>query len=352
MKYLFRSSVIVALVLSLCLLSACEGTSQEAPVNSNKSFSVAVYVPGVVEGSPTYEMMVDGVTQAMDELRAAGGTGELKILEGGFNQGEWLNGLIALAATGTYDLIVSSNPSMPAYAEETAKSFPNQKFLCLDGSLSDNKQIKSIAFDQYQQAWLNGYFAGLITSSTMAGANPELKIGLLAGQEYPLMNEEIRTGFLDGAKAVNPGIELDFRVLGNWYDAAKAETMAKDMIARKVDVILTIAGGGNQGVIAAAKSSKTYVTWFDSPGYALAPGVVVGSTLVRQTQAAKDAVLLAAAGKLDYGVGTKLGIAENAVSFDLGSPEFKANVHADIAKAQEELISALVNGSQALPRKP
>ncbi|HEB09960.1 MAG TPA: BMP family ABC transporter substrate-binding protein, partial [Spirochaetales bacterium] len=36
---------------------------------------------------------------------------------------------------------------------------------------------------------------------------------------------------------------MDFRVIGNWYDANKAADLANSMIDSGVDVIATIAGG-------------------------------------------------------------------------------------------------------------
>ncbi|MFH5848934.1 BMP family ABC transporter substrate-binding protein, partial [Clostridium perfringens] len=88
--------------------------------------------------------------------------------------------------------------------------------------------------------------------------------------------------FLEGARAVDPAFEVDFRVVGNWYDASKGAELARAMKAAGVDVIMPIAGGANQGVIAAAKEGGFYVAWFDDNGYAKAPGYVVSSSVMAQ----------------------------------------------------------------------
>ena len=332
------------------LLVACGQT--QAGIDPSKPYHIAIFVPGVVQGSPTYEMMVAGANAAKDQAAANKRSVDIKVVEGGFNQGEWQKGVLALAATGEYDLIISSNPSLPEIAAAVAKDAPNQKFLILGGYLDANPQIKTISFNQYEQGYLNGHWAALVSKSGLPHSNPDLVIGLLAGQEYPEMNNDILAGFRDGALAVDPAFKVDFRVLGNWYDAAKAESLARDMIANKADVILTIAGGGNQGVIKAAKDAGTYVTWFDSPGYASAPETVVGASLVRQAGACTEAVLQALDGKLEFGKPTKLGIKEGAVGFSFDDPDFPKAMPAEIVKAQQDLIAAVEAGKTTLQPKP
>jgi simple sugar transport system substrate-binding protein len=347
---MFKTAIRIALsLLAAAGLSAgLASCGEQKAADTGKPFRVAVFVPGVVQGSPTYEMMVAGVNAARDRA-TAGRVIDVKVVEGGFNQGDWQKGVLALATTGEYDLIVSSNPSLPAIVSEVAKQTPAQRFLVLDGDLAGNAQIKTIAFNQFEQGYLNGHFAALLSKSQLPKANPELVVGLLAGQEYPVMNEQIRAGYLAGAQAVDPGFKVDFRVLGNWYDAAKAATLAKDMIAAKADVILTIAGGGNQGVISASQEAGAYVMWFDSPGYVTGSDTVMGSTTVDQTAACTEAVLKAMDGKLDYGVVTRLGIKEGAVGFAFDSPDLPKAVPAGAIEAERKLIEAIKSGSVVLP---
>ena len=330
---------------------SCTPAPAAKSANAGKPFSVAVFVPGVVQGSPTYEMLVAGVEAAKIKASALGRSIESKVVEAGFNQSEWQNGLTALAS-GDYDLIISSNPSMPDIAAAVSANLPKSKFLILDGSLAGNPAIKTIDFDNYQQAYLNGYFSALVSASDLNPTKDALVVGLLAGQEYPVMNTQIKAGFLDGAKAVNPGFKLDFRVLGNWYDAAKAAELAKSMIAAKSRVILTIAGGGNQGVIAAAKEAGSYVMWFDDPRYAAGAGTVIGSTLVKQTDACTEAIMKALDGSLDYGVPTRLGIKEGAVGFDFENPAFAKPVPAELVAKVRSLVEAVKSGKTVLAAKP
>jgi len=335
-------SLIVMFLLTLGLVSCTKEKSDTE--NTNDFYSIAVFVPGVIAGSPTYEMMAEGAQRAVNEVDGR----ELKIIEGGYNQGEWLEKITVLASSNEYDLIVSTNPAMPAICNEVSKLFPNQKFFLLDGFLEGNKSIYTFRYNQVEQSFLNGYFAGLITSSKMDGANTDLKIGLIAGQEYPDMVKAILPGFTAGAENVNSSISVDFRIVGNWYDAEKARSLSMSMFNSGVDIILTIAGGANQGVITAAREMGKYVLMYDVSAYDDAPGIIIGSTEIKQERAAYEKIKLAIAGKMNFGTAEIATVKDGWISFDNKHPLYLKNISADINSRMEEIISELVSGKISL----
>jgi basic membrane lipoprotein Med (substrate-binding protein (PBP1-ABC) superfamily) len=141
---------------------------------------------------------------------------------------------------------------------------------------------------------------------------------------------------------------VEFRVLGNWFDAEKARELADSIIRQEGDVILAIAGSGNQGVVAAAESAGTYVLWYDSPGYEYAPGTVLGSSLVNIDVLTAEMLALAIDGELDYGSTRYRGIAENAVDYARQETEYLQFVPEDIRAAMDDLIDAVKNGELVL----
>lgn len=315
-----------------------------SPETESDLYRVGVFVPGVVDGSPTYEMMVRGVRRASSEASNV----DVTVVEGGFDQSTWQEGVMSMAVSSSYDLIVTSNPSMPEITAAVAQSVPDVRFIVLDGYLAGNPRIHTVLFNQREQAFLSGYFAGLVTRSALPHANPELRAGLLAGQEYPIMNETILPGYRLGFRTVVAEGEVDFRVLGNWYDAGKAQEIATDMIGRGSDVILTIAGGGNQGVIAAARETGAYALWYDDSGYEQAPGIVIGSSFVRQDDAAYETTKAAIEGTLRFGEAQVLGVADGAVSFDTEDPAFVNAVPEEIRLEMEAILERLESGDLQL----
>lgn len=310
-----------------------------------KKTSIAVFVPGVVSGSPIYEMLVSGVKKAADETPGT----EVKVVEGGFNQAEWESKITSLAATGSYDLLISSNPALPALCAKVSEKFPKQKFLLLDGRLAGNPNIYTLRYNQREQGYLAGFIAGLATTGGIPGANAAKRIGLVAGQEYPAMNEVILPGYREGARAVDPAIEVDFRVVGNWYDAAKGAELAASMLRDGADVVLAISGGANQGILQAASDGKAYVVWFDVDGYAAKAGTVVGSAVIRQDKAAYEQTRRYLSGALPFGKSETVGAKEGYVDFVEDSPLYAAAVPEAARKRMAETAAALRSGKLVLP---
>ena len=325
----------LALVAVVVLIGASAFAAGSAPEPTTDQFSIGVFVPGVVEGSPTYELLVAGVEQAVDESDAT-----VRVVEGGFNQAEWERAVTSMAASGEYDLIVSSNPEIPDIVTNVLESFPLQHFLVMDAFLQGNERVHTVMFNQREQAFLAGYFAGLLDDPD----DGETRAGLLAGQEYPIMNNTIAPGFELGLRAVDPNATVDFRVLGNWFDAGRASELADSMYATGSHVILTIAGGGNQGVIAAARDRDGAVIWYDTPGLDEAPGVVLGSTYVELDRAAYERTLEAIQGTLAFGEAAILGVADGYVGFVEDSPLYERHVDEEVRTEMRRIVSRLESG--------
>lgn len=331
-------------ILIIVAAAALTGCGAKETKEEKKSFSIAVFVPGVLAGSPTYEMMDKGVRTA-----AAQNGATVKTIEGGFNQAEWAEQVTALAAEKTFDLIVTSNPSMPEICRKIQEFYPEQDFLNLEGSGIKDDQVSTFFFNHRELAFLLGNFAGFLTESRMADREGTIKVGLIAGQEYPEMNHYIRPGFEMGIKNVNSDIDLDFRVIGNWYDASKASELAADMYAGGADIIMTIAGGANQGVLTAAKNVQKFVLWYDSNGYAIEPGVVIGSGVIREDKAAEEMVTKAINGTLKRGTAISAGVHEGYVDFIDDDSNYIKYVPVGIRNKMETLLNDMRSGKIKLP---
>jgi len=297
----------LAVLASVVLLASCGPQAPSGPA------SVAVFIPGTLQGSPTYELLDTGVRKAVAEVSGT----TVKTIEGGFNQAQWGEQIATLAASGEYRYIVTSNPAMPEIAAKAAKAYPNQKFIILE-SWSKNPSYATLAYNHREAAYLHGALGGLIASDRKAPAI----LGLIVGQEYPDMNNAILPGFTEGLKSILPDGKVEFRVVGNWYDAAKGADLAKAVFAEGAPVILTIAGGANQGVISAAKAAKKSVFSYDIDGYSQEPGVVVGSGSIQQDKAAYELVKAALAGTLEYGKPQVVGVKEGYIDYLTGSDAF------------------------------
>lgn len=326
------------LLLGMVLFTGCKNDGKEKS-NPESGASIAVFIPGVMAGSAIYEMLAEGTKKAAGDF--TGPSPSVVVIEGGFNQAEWESQVTTLAASGEYDLIVSSNPSLPVIVTAVSGKFPSQKFLLLDGELQGNPNVYTLRYNQREQAYMAGYIAAMISLEDSAQPSGAKRIGLVAAQEYPVMNNVILPGFIEGARAVAPDFEVDFRVVGNWFDAAKAAELASAMIRGGAKVILPIAGGAGHGVIQAASEAGAKVVWFDTNGYAIRPGTIIGSAILRQDIAAYEKVSAYLNGTLPFGKAEVAGVADGYVDFVENDPDYIAAVSQTVRENQARLITRI-----------
>ena len=306
----------------------------------NSAKSIAVFVPGIIDDSPTYAKLTRGVQKAVAELNEGAKEEDkinLQILEAGTNQAEWSAKITSLVAEGKYDVIISSNPSLPDLVEPIIKQFPSQKFILLDATKEGNANIHTVSYDQSQQGYLSGYIGGLMTKSH--------KLALIAAQEYPVMNEIIYPSFVKGAKDACPDATVDFRVVGNWYDATKGAEIADAVIKNGVDVILPICGGASQGVISSAVNAKIYISWFDDSGFSRAPGTIIGSSTVNQEKMAYLITKEFFEGKTPWGTAKMVGMQDGFIDFIQDDELYIKAVPEDIRQKMKTLVEAIISGN-------
>ena len=340
-------SIFSLILVVMVFITGCQNRENKTNEgDSGKEPSIAVFIPGVMAGSAIYEMLAEGTElAAVDYAAYSGRAPSVTVIEGGFNQAEWETQVTTLAASASYDLIVSSNPSLPDIVSSVSSKFPNQKFLLLDAELAGNPNVYTLRYNQREQAYMAGYIAALVSLET---APAEKVVGLVAAQEYPVMNNIILPGFIEGARAVDPAFSVDFRIVGNWFDAARAAELAAAMIRGGARVLLPIAGGAGQGVIQAAAEAGAKVVWFDTNGYALRPGTVVGSAILRQDLAAYETVMRYLEGNLPFGKAEVAGTADGYVNFVEDDPEYIVTVSQAVREKQARLIALIRSGELKL----
>lgn len=325
---------------SILLFAGCSNKTQSA-----KAPSIAAFVPGIMADSPTYANFAAGVQDGIDEYNSKITDESLKakvyIMEAGTNQAEWATQLKALTANGTYDVILSSNPSIPEMADELTKQFANQKYIMLDGALDGNDNIACMSYDQKEQTYLCGYMSGLMSKSH--------KVAVVAAQEYPVMNNVLFPYYMIGANDAYNGTTCDFRIVGNWYDASKGAEITDALASQGVDAIMPICGGAAQGVLASAVEHGIKLTFIDDNAFAKAPGTVIASVSTSQRLAAKEAVLNYLEGKTEWGKTKYVGIKEGYIEYIQDDPLYVQSVPEEIREQMKNVVNSLLDGTKVLP---
>lgn len=326
-----KKTLLFTTILAALLFSGCAKKTDKT--------AIAVFVPGIIDDSPTYNMLVQGIKAAVEEKNQTLSDEnkiELFVMEAGTNQAEWGPKLTALSAEQKYDVIISSNPSLPDLAEPIIQQFPNQKFILMDATKEGNQNIHTVCYNQYEQSYITGYIGGLMSKSH--------RMALIAAQEYPVMNNIIFPYFVKGAQAADSSTTVEFRVVGNWYDATKGAEIADAVAKVGVDVILPICGGASQGVITSAVNNGVYITWFDDNGFAKAPGTIISSSVMEQKKMSYNVTKEFIEGKTPWGSAKMVGIKEGFVDFVQDDPLYIQTVPENIREKMAALLADIRAG--------
>jgi len=352
-----RRFLILTLAVALILSAVGCGSSTPAAESSSEGeggyadFQTAIMLPGIEGENAIFQMIASGIRDACAEL----GAPEPKVVEGGDQWTSYGKYLTSLAAAGIYDVIFTTTDVMRYCVNDTVKAYPDQKIVLVDADLVgyeskfDGGKIPAnvwgISFDMYQLGYLGGHFCALVTQSSMERANPDLKVGLVTTDIYDAWDVDLKTGFTNGVKDVNPDIEIISSVIGDWVDPAKGAAVTRALIAQGVDIVYYTSGASAYGCVTEAEAQNCYAIPHDNNSISLAPGTIIGASLVQGYDAAYAAAKGAIEGTLEYGTGRRAGVAESVIAFTTDDPVYLETVPEDIRAAMDAAIQGLTDGT-------
>lgn len=341
------------LILSL---GACAQPSTPSPSSSSSpsptpsasptptEIKLGVFIPGRLGDSPDYDKLADTAQRmALRDPRL-----KVEVFEAGFDQSKWEEQLTSFASSGRFDVIYTSNESMGPMAAKVAAKVPNVKFIVDDSWVIGNPRIYCSLMNKYQQSYLYGYMMALVSTSTMPGVNPDKKIGFIYGQHYTTMDDLIIPGIELGAKAVDPSFEVKTVMLGNWYDATKAESLTNSLIDEGVDVMGSVCGSGVAGVISACKNRGIYMIYYDTAGFDKGPGVIVGAVEANVDDMVANNLERLLAGTLPWGTSEVFGAEKGYISVPVNAPAYVNSVPEAQRQAFSAELAKVINGTKDL----
>jgi basic membrane protein A and related proteins len=197
-----------------------------------------------------------------------------------------------------YNPVIAVGFKYATALETVATESPQTQFAIVDDSSVELPNVKPLVFAEEQGSFLVGAAAALKTQTC--------KIGFVGGVEQPLI-QKFQAGYVQGAKAVAPDVQIDIKYLSpagdfsGFNDAAKGQVVASGQLDAGADVIYHAAGASGQGVFQAVKAADKMAIGVDSdqynvPAYADVRDVIITSMLKRVDVAVFDYVNAVAAG--------------------------------------------------------
>lgn len=245
----FKSAIALILVMILALgcFTACGGEKPDegAQSASGEKLKIALVLPGKKDDVSFNQAMYRGATEYAeahpDEV-------ELKVVEGIYEVAD-IDPTLRDYADAGYDVVIGHGYQFSEPVNTVAAQYPNVKFLLGCGV---GYQANSAIYDVQLEA--GGYLMGVIA----ALATQSNKVGVIGGGEGSEITRG-HEGFKQGAKSINPDIEIQEVYTGDWNDTTGAYEAAVGMYDSGVDVIWHSGDGIGLGVVQAAEEKDMYV---------------------------------------------------------------------------------------------
>jgi basic membrane protein A len=175
------------------------------------------------------------------------------------------------------------------------------------------------------------------------------KVGFVGGMDIPLIRK-FACGYVQGAKAVNPDIEVYQNMTGTtgaaWNDPVKGGELAKSQFDRGADVVYHAAGGTGLGVLQAAADAGKLGIGVDSNQNYLHPGAVLTSMMKRVDNAVFNAFKDGTEGNWSAGI-QALGLEEEGVGYALDDNNAKL-ISDDMKMKVDEARQKIISGDIAV----
>ncbi|MDO9546808.1 MAG: BMP family ABC transporter substrate-binding protein [Pelolinea sp.] len=262
-----KTSLIVSLLIVFTIaLTACAPKADTVAVEES-GFRVAYLTDlGGLAGSDEVkgfsDLGWDAALQAVDELGI-----EAVVLEAN-ELADLEPNLVKMAEEG-YDLLVCGGFLFSDAVSAVAPLYPDTMFAVIDGYASGDN-VQNIGFASNEGSFLVGALA--------AGMTETGTIAFIGGMEGPLI-EAFEAGYIAGARAINPDIEVLSGYTGSFTDVAAGKELALAQYAQGGDVNYAAAGACVFGAIEAAEENGFYAIGVDTDMDHLAPNNVLSSML-------------------------------------------------------------------------
>lgn len=250
--------------------------------------------------------------------------------------------LLRRAGQSGIDLVVDLEFSHNEIIGKVAKDFPDGDWVIFNAE-AEGDNVASVLFQEQEGSYLAGALAAMQTTNTDdPKINADKVIGVIGGTSGVGIDKFL-VGFIQGAKDVDPDVEVLTAYSNDFADPAKGQQLAQSMFERGADIVYSVAGGTGSGVIQAAEEAGHYAIGVDDDQDDEAPGTVLTSVLKRTDLAVESVVDDYADGKFPGGETITFGLKEDAV----GLTDFtytKDAIPQDTRDKLDEIKQSIIDG--------
>ena len=352
------------LIIASMLLAACGGgEATEAPpteeemateeeMEAEEPIKVVNLINGVLGDKSFFDSAERGVRKAEQDFNYT-----VKTIEAGIDPARWEPALEDAAANEEYDIMIVGTFQMSEFLQNVAPKYPEKKFIIYDVSVDytacDCGNVYSVTYKQNEGSYLAGLYAGLMTQQAIEGMNEDLVVGVVGGQDIPVINDFI-VGYKQGAgdAGLDPDSGVIVQYAGGWNDPAKGKEITLAMYQQGADIVFNVAGGTGVGIFQAAEEVGRFALGVDSDQATIVADTdpeqaeqILTSMMKNVDNSLYRALKMYIEGTLPFGSAESLGVAEGGVGlaynqyYDKYTPE---EVSERIAQAEQDLLDGKI----------
>ena len=226
-------------------------------------------------------------------------------------------------------------------AVRVAPEYPKTIYVTTSGNRT-GPNVAGMEFAFEEASYLAGIVAGAATRSNV--------IGVIGGTELPPVRNSFYA-FEQGARSVNPAVQVLTSYIGNWDDPGAGKEQALAQIGRGADVIFQNADAAGLGVFQAARESRgVRVIGSNSDQNAVAPEVTLGSVVIDLPRAFLEVAREVRGGRFTprvISLGSRSGVVKLVMN-----PALAAEVAPATRAAVDSVERRLLAGTFTAPKPP
>ncbi len=259
------------------------------------------------------------------------------------SQSDYARNIAEFSENG-YDVVIGVGFLLGDALGDAAMDHPDAKFISVDGIPGDGHNAswdtngESLFFAEDQAGYLAGVLAASISQSN--------HIGVVGGLLVVPPVERFVEGYINGAKATKPDIDVDFVYTSSFTEPEQGRAAAQQMIDGGADVIFAAGGLTGNGALLAACDADVLAIGVDTDQYETLPEAqecLVSSATKNIVEAVKQSLLRIASDEFTGGAHT-----DDASTNGIGLAPFHDNedaVPADVQALLDETFAGLADGS-------
>ncbi|HBX70627.1 MAG TPA: BMP family ABC transporter substrate-binding protein [Chloroflexi bacterium] len=322
-----KSKLLVLFVILALVLTACGSGGEKA---GGGTFKVAVVMPSSIKDLAFSQSMYDALLKVQAEK---GGEANFQIV---YSENMFVVDDAAAAirdyATQGFDLIIAHGSQYGSSLQEIAPDFPETAFAW--GTTVDTfGQPNIFAYEARAEegGYVNGVLAASLSKSGVVGV-----VGPIETGDAKLYID----GFVSGARATNPNVQVNVNYIGSFSDVALASEAANTHVAAGADAL---SGTAQMVVGAIGVAKENGALWFgtQSAQTSLAPSIVVANQVYHWEVVLNDMIKLINDGTYG-GKSYALTLKNDGLVMEY-NPDY--SIPADVKAKADETVKGIIDGS-------